>query len=137
MTAPVVTSIVPGSGPFHSSSYSVRFYLPVKFQDDPPTPLPELKLEHYRWDAHCVAVREFSGYAKDDNVVKEAQKLAVSLSRSPWALPNDGATDYAYSIAQYDSPFHFIGRVNEVWADVKSSGDGDDDGCSSSAIAAY
>ncbi|CAN0890358.1 Heme-binding protein 2 [Linum grandiflorum] len=135
MTSPVVTSIVPGSGPFHSSSYSVRFYLPVKFQDDPPTPLPQLGLEPYRWDAHCVAVRKFSGYAKDDNVVKEAEKLASSLSRSPWALPADEIAGYAYSIAQYDSPFHFIGRVNEVWADVKGSVE-DDCGCSSGVAAA-
>ncbi|KAK4851283.1 hypothetical protein QYF36_013831 [Acer negundo] len=39
MIAPVVTSIVPGAGPLHSSAYFVGFYLPVKFQADPPTPL--------------------------------------------------------------------------------------------------
>ncbi|CAN1179630.1 Heme-binding protein 2 [Linum perenne] len=133
MTSPVVTSIVPGSGPFRSSSYSVRFYLPVKFQDDPPTPLQQLEVEPYKWDAHFVAVRKFSGYANDDNVVKEAQELASSLSRSAWTLPADG-TEYAYSIAQYDSPFHFIGRVNEVWADVKCSGDHE---CGSAGLAAY
>uniref|UniRef100_A0A6N2LJQ1 Uncharacterized protein n=1 Tax=Salix viminalis TaxID=40686 RepID=A0A6N2LJQ1_SALVM len=39
MTAPLRTSIIPGAGPFRSSAYAVRFYLPVKFQADPPAPL--------------------------------------------------------------------------------------------------
>ena len=42
MTKPVLTSIVPGAGPLHSSAYFVRFYLPLKFQAIPPLPLPEL-----------------------------------------------------------------------------------------------
>ncbi|KAF2315892.1 hypothetical protein GH714_040687 [Hevea brasiliensis] len=35
MTVPVVTGIVLGAGPFQSSAYSVLFYLPAEFQDDP------------------------------------------------------------------------------------------------------
>ncbi|XVE57176.1 hypothetical protein DITRI_Ditri04bG0070800 [Diplodiscus trichospermus] len=120
MTSPVVTSLVPGAGPLHSSAYVVRFYLPAKFQDCPPTPLPELNLEPYTWESHYVAVRKFSGFATDDSVLREAVKLATSLSLSPWANSTT-ATDYAYSIAQYDPPFRFIGRVNEVWVDVDAS----------------
>lgn len=134
MTAPVLTSIVPGAGPLHSSAYVVRLYLPVKFQADPPTPLHELNLKPYKWDAHCVAVRKFSGFAKDEKIVKEAKKLATSLSRSPWANLTSSDSGYAYSIAQYDSPFQFIGRVNEVWADVDAS---EIDGCGSSETATY
>ena len=98
MTAPVLTSIVPGAGPLHSSAYFVRFYLPTKFQTTPPTPLPELSLEPYTWDSHYVAVRKFSGFARDTNIVQEAEKLATSF------------------------PFRIIGRVNEVWVDVNPSG---------------
>lgn len=134
MTAPVVTSIVPEAGPLHSSAYSVAFYLPVKFQADPPTPLPELHLKPYIWNTHCVAVRKFSGFARDKTIVKEAEKLAVSLSRSPWANCTSSDSDYAYSIAQYSSPFQLIGRVNEVWVDVGSSEIGR---CGSSKVAAY
>ncbi|GAV58317.1 SOUL domain-containing protein [Cephalotus follicularis] len=134
MTAPVLTSNVPEAGPLHSSAYVVRFYLPVKFHADPPSPLPELNLKSYKWDAHCVAVRKFSGFAKDDNIVEEAEKLATSLSKSPWANLTSRDSDYAYSIAQYDSPFQFIGRVNEVWTDVDAFGN---DGCGSSEIATY
>ncbi|XP_021889040.1 heme-binding protein 2-like isoform X2 [Carica papaya] len=105
MTAPVLTSIVPGAGPLHSSAYFVRFYLPVKFQDDPPVPLPELNLKPYKWRSHCAAIRKFSGFATDDKIVKEAEKLATSLTRSPWANSTSSESNYAYSIAQYDSPF--------------------------------
>ncbi|KAJ4840189.1 hypothetical protein Tsubulata_002937 [Turnera subulata] len=134
MTAPVVTSIVPGAGPFRSSAYVVRFYLPVKFQADPPVPLPELHLKPYKWSSRCVAVRKFSGYAKDENVASEARRLASSLTRSPFVNFTSADSSYAYSIAQYDSPFHFIGRVNEVWADVNAVGLA---GCEYSEVAAY
>ncbi|KAK9669471.1 hypothetical protein RND81_13G132800 [Saponaria officinalis] len=116
MTKPVLTSIVPGSGPLNSSAYSVRFYLPLKFENDPPVPLPEIHLKPVRWAGHCVAVSKFSGFARDKNVVKEAEKLAASLARSSWANSTS-----AYSIAQYDSPFKLIGRVNEVWVDIDGS----------------
>lgn len=120
MTSPVVTSLVPGVGPLHSSTYVVRFYLPAKYQDSPPKPLPELNLELYTWETHYVAVRKFPGFAMDDRVVREAEKLASSLSSSPWANSTTD-TDYTYSIAQYDPPFRFIGRLNEVWVDVDAS----------------
>ncbi|KAF9667896.1 hypothetical protein SADUNF_Sadunf15G0070800 [Salix dunnii] len=134
MTAPVVTSIIPGAGPFRSSAYAVRFYLPLKFQADPPAPLDELHLKPYMWSSRCVAVRRFPGYAKDENVAGEAKRLAVSLSRSPWVNSTSTESNYSYSIAQYDSPFHFIGRANEVWADIKAPGA---NGCESSGIASY
>nr|CAN78023.1 hypothetical protein VITISV_015519 [Vitis vinifera] len=134
MTAPVLTSIVPGAGPLHSSAYFVRFYLPVKFQATPPLPLPELHLKPDKWAVHCIAVRKFSGYARDDNIVIEAEKLAISLSRSPWANFTTSESNYAYSIAQYSSPFQIFGRVNEIWVDVKNSGL---EGCESSSVSTY
>lgn len=134
MTAPVVTSIVPGAGPFQSQAYSVLLYLPVNFQADPPVPLLELHLEPYVWDTHCVAVRKFSGFAKDDNIIKEAKKLAVSLSRSPLANITLTDSDYAYSIAQYDAPFQFIGRVNEIWVDINATAINE---CNYTTIATY
>ncbi|XP_058091910.1 uncharacterized protein LOC131237880 [Magnolia sinica] len=134
MTAPVLTSIVPGAGPLNSSAYAVRLYLPVKFQAVPPLPLPELDLHPGKWVGHCVAVRKFSGFARDSNIVKEAEKLAISLSRSPWAGSTTPEGENAYSIAQYDSPFRIIGRKNEVWVDVDGS---ETDGCRSRRLEAY
>ncbi|KAK3159624.1 hypothetical protein QOZ80_1BG0048930 [Eleusine coracana subsp. coracana] len=124
MTTPVLTSIVPGAGPLHSSAYFVRLYLPVKFQASPPVPLPELNLHPDRWPSHCIAVRSFSGYARDQNIIEEAEKLALSLSQSPWANSTNHPGKTAYSIAQYNNPFRVIGRVNEVWFDVDCKSNG-------------
>uniref|UniRef100_A0A0E0BZM4 Uncharacterized protein n=2 Tax=Oryza TaxID=4527 RepID=A0A0E0BZM4_9ORYZ len=128
MTTPILTSIVPGAGPLHSSAYFVRLYLPAKFQASPPVPLPELNLHPDWWPSHCIAVRSFSGYARDNNVVEEAEKLALSLSRSPWANSTNYPSKSAYSIAQYNNPFRIIGRLNEVWFDVD---------CKSTGVEAY
>lgn len=134
MTAPVLTSITHDAGPLHSSAYLIRLYLPTKFQASPPIPLPELDLHPDSWPSHCIAVRKFSGFARDSNIIKEAEKLAVSLSKSPWAGTADFDGKDAYSIAQYNSPFRFIGRVNEVWVDVDGS---KIPGCEPSLTAAY
>ncbi|KMT10638.1 hypothetical protein BVRB_5g117560 [Beta vulgaris subsp. vulgaris] len=134
MTKPVLTSIVPGAGPLDSSAYFVLFYLPVKFQATPPLPLPELNLKPVSWPSLCVAVRKFSGFAGDGNVVTEAEKLASSLGRSPWANSTMADSRNAYSIAQYNSPFRIIGRVNEVWVNVVGS---ELDNCMSSGLATY
>lgn len=134
MTSPVLTSIVPGAGPLHSSAYFVRFYLPLKFQKNPPLPLPELKLQPDAWASHCIAVRKFSGFARDHNVIKEAEKLGVSLSRTKWANSTSSESNYAYSIAQYSPPFQFKRRVNEVWVDLDGS---KAEGCHYNSLAAY
>ncbi|XP_074316805.1 uncharacterized protein LOC141653063 [Silene latifolia] len=134
MTKPVLTSIIPGAGPLNSSAYSVRFYLPVKFQGDPPLPLPELNIKPVSLPGHCVAVRKFSGFARDRNVVEEAEKLAASLAKSPWANLTSSDSIHAYSIAQYDSPFRVIRRVNEVWVNIDGSESAD---CRSSGTTLY
>ncbi|KAL6973196.1 hypothetical protein U1Q18_027376 [Sarracenia purpurea var. burkii] len=134
MTSPVLTSIVPEAGSLHSSAYFVSFYLPVKFQSSPPLPLPELNLNPDSWSSRCIAVRKFSGFAKDNNIVEEAEKLSVSLSRSPWADSTSSTSEYAYSIAQYNSPFRVIGRVNEVWVELSGSAL---DSCKSNGVATY
>ncbi|KAI4319072.1 hypothetical protein MLD38_032717 [Melastoma candidum] len=122
-TVPVVTALLPGAGPLHSSAYSVRLYLPSKFQAEPPSPLPELDLKPYKWPIRCVAVRRFYGFTTDESVVKEAERLSKSLSKS-----NITAGDNGYSVAQYSPPLQIIGRVNEVWVEVTVEGI---DGCGS------
>ncbi|KAI4329544.1 hypothetical protein MLD38_027922 [Melastoma candidum] len=128
MTFPVLTSVVPGAEPFHSSPYTVFFYLPAKFQASPPVPLTELHLRSDAWSSRCVAVRKFSGVAREGSITKEMEQLALSLSRSPWANSTSSKSKFAYSIAQYDSPLRLIGRTNEVWVDVDASGS---EGCAS------
>ena len=124
MTTPVLTGIVPSAGPFCSSAFAVRFYVPHEFKDSPPLPLLDSDLSIENWDEKCVAVRCFSGFAKDTNVAQEAAQLESSLQNSKWANitkqePKDG--EDAYTIAQYSSPFQILGRVNEVWVSFPSS----------------
>jgi len=124
MTTPVLTGIVPSGGPFCTSAFAVRFYVPSKFKDDPPMPLLDSDLTVENWDEKCVAVRPFSGFAKDTNVAQEAAQLELSLQKTPWANVTDGEPkegEDAYTIAQYSSPFKILGRVNEVWVSFKSS----------------
>jgi len=130
MTVPVLTTTVPGAGPLQSQGYYVSLYLPVKFQGNPPLPLPELNIRPYEFTTHCVAVRKFSGFANDERIVKEAEKLATSLSRSPWA---QSKTRRGYSIAQYNTPIRIVNRKNEVWVDI----DAPQSGCESVGVSAY
>jgi hypothetical protein len=117
MTSPVLTTMVPGSGPLESQGYYVSLYLPEKFQVNPPVPLPELNIKPYEFDSHCVAVRKFSGIAKDERIVKEAEKLEKSLSKSQWG--ESKIEHGGYSIAQYKyTPLRFAKRINEVWVDI-------------------
>lgn len=118
MTAPVLTTILPSAGPFCSSAFTVKFYIPSQFSSNPPVPKnsqkPNLVIE--RTDATCVAVRKFGGFAADLNVAKEASNLAESLKNSPWkSIVNESESAESYSVAQYNSPFEFVKRVNEIW----------------------
>ncbi|XP_045789243.1 heme-binding protein 2-like [Trifolium pratense] len=132
ITSPVLTTLVPGSGPLESQGYYVSLYLPEKFQANPPVPLPELNIESYEFDSHCVAVRKFSGVAKDERIVKEAEKLDKSLSKSEWS--ESKIEHGGYSIAQYKySPFRFAKRRNEVWVDIHAP----QLGCNDVRVAAY
>ncbi|KAJ7569311.1 hypothetical protein O6H91_01G072000 [Diphasiastrum complanatum] len=118
MTSPIMTGIVPSFGPSHSFAFIVRLYVPAAFQKSPPVALPELNLKVERLGEQCIAVRKFSGFARDSNIAKEVAKLSLSLKESPWkytfsekpAIGHD-----AYSIAQYRRPFQIFFRVNEVW----------------------
>lgn len=127
MTAPVLTRVSPSDGPFCASSFTVSFYVPAKNQADPP-PADGLRVE--RWaGARYAAVRRFGGFVKDDDVGEQAALLDQSLQGTRWAAAvNDarradpGASPY--TVAQYNSPFEFSGRVNEIWMlfdDVKEA----------------
>ncbi|KAJ6751918.1 hypothetical protein OIU85_002344 [Salix viminalis] len=100
MTAPVITEVSPSDGPFCESSFTVSFYVPKENQANPP---PAKGLHVQRWKPTYVA---------------EAAALQASLADTIWAaaieksLP-DSTTVYA--VAQYNSPFEFDNRVNEIW----------------------
>ncbi|GKD51510.1 heme-binding protein 2 [Tanacetum coccineum] len=116
MTAPVLTEIVPSDGPFCESSFVVSFYVPRKNQANPP---PATGITVQKWGPTYVAVRKFGGFVKDSDIGVEAAALSTSLSGTIWSdaikKSHAGEITIVYTIAQYNSPFKFDNRVNEIW----------------------
>eukprot|EP00850_Spirogloea_muscicola_P006063 SM000028S10157 [mRNA] locus=s28:727637:729146:+ [translate_table: standard] len=125
MTAPVLTEVTVGEGPFDSQSFTVGFYLPYKYSEHPPLPLENQDLKVRRYHSRCVAVRRFNGFAVDHNVPDQALRLQLSLEGTPWenattscAHRSKKVVCMAYSVAVYNAPFTIKNRVNEIWAEI-------------------
>lgn len=117
MTAPVLTKVAPSDGPFCASSFVVSFYVPAKNQADPPA---ADGLTVQRWaGARYAAVRRFGGFVADADIGQQAALLDASLQGTKWAASvsdgGSGAGPVSYTVAQYNSPFEFSGRINEIW----------------------
>ena len=113
MTAPVLTEVSPSDGPFCASTFAVSFYVPAKNQADPP---PAEGLRVRRWaGARFAAVRRFGGFVADADVGEQAARLDASLQGTRWAAAVNEGQAASYVVAQYNSPFEFSGRVNEIW----------------------
>ncbi|OEL38029.1 Heme-binding protein 2 [Dichanthelium oligosanthes] len=128
MTAPVLTEVSPSDGPFCTSSFVVSFYVPAKNQADPP---PAEGLTVRRWaGARYAAVRRFGGFVADSDVGEQAARLDASLQGTRWAAAvNEGRSAgkaTSYTVAQYNSPFEFSGRVNEIWMLFDGAKEGSD-----------
>ena len=115
MIAPVITKILPSDGPFCESSFTVKFYVPKVNQANPP---PAEGLHVQRWKSTYVAIRQFSGFVTDYNVGEEAAALQASLEGTAWsaAIEKTRKADATsvYTVAQYNSPFEFSDKVNEI-----------------------
>ncbi|OMO74618.1 SOUL heme-binding protein [Corchorus capsularis] len=116
MTAPVITEVTPSDGPFCESSFTVSFYVPKVNQANPP---PADGLHVQIWKSTYVAVRQFSGFVRDYDVAEQAAALEASLDGTVWSdaiekTQKAGAAS-GYIVAQYNSPFEYSDRVNEIW----------------------
>jgi hypothetical protein len=64
-------------------------------------------------------VRRFGGFVADADIGEQAARLETSLQGTRWAAAVMDARradpKSAYTVAQYNSPFEFSGRVNEIW----------------------
>ncbi|XP_052206440.1 uncharacterized protein LOC127810892 [Diospyros lotus] len=116
MTAPVITEVSPSDGPLCESTFVVSFYVPKVNQADPP---PAKGLHVQRWGPVYVAVRQFGGHVMDSDVGEEAAALYASLSGTVWsdAIEKSHGSEVSthYTVAQYNSPFEFKNRLNEIW----------------------
>ncbi|PON44875.1 SOUL heme-binding protein [Parasponia andersonii] len=125
LSAPVLTSIINASSS-HGLDYYVMIYQSPKYERASLQPLPELNLQLNKWKSHCIAIRKFSGFAKDDNIDKEVESLRNSLNKhlssnnmsSNGTVPITVDKNSSYTIAQYNSSRHLTGRLNEVWINV-------------------
>lgn len=126
MTAPVTTEVYPSDGPFCASSFVVSFYVPKVNQPNPP---PAKGLQAQVWKPTYVAVRQFGGFVSDSDAGMEAAALEASLRGSAWAAAIEKSRDgrrghtSVYTVAQYNSPFEFDDRVNEIWMPFDLAGD--------------
>ncbi|XP_028755369.1 heme-binding protein 2 [Neltuma alba] len=116
MTAPVITEVSPSDGPFCESSFVVSFFVPKENQANPP---PAKGLHIQRWKPVYVAVRQFGGFVRDSNVGEEAAALKASIAGTEWssAIEKSHRAGHAsvYTVAQYNAPFEYDDRVNEIW----------------------
>lgn len=110
MTAPVLTEIAPYC---ELTGYLVGLYVPKKNQADPPPPTNGVTVK--TWAANYVAVRQFDGFALDSNVCDEAAALYTSLSGTIWLDAINKSFPGLIVVTQYNSPFEFDNRVNEIW----------------------
>lgn len=116
MTAPVVTRVTPGDGPFCKSLFSVHFFVPFKWQDKPPKPSsPDVHIESA--GSETFAVSQFGGYLVDDYTLSiKAKALQAELEKDSVKYEND-----SFFTAGYDPPFRLQHRHNEIWIRLPSA----------------
>ncbi|MBA0862509.1 hypothetical protein Goshw_009446 [Gossypium schwendimanii] len=121
MTAPVLVNIHPRTGHLQNSTYVVHFYMPQKFQRNPPlsAEAQPVELPQHKY----AAVRRFGGFMDDSNISVQLSALKKSLKdtgrdKSSASNQHSGRA-LLYSAAGYNSPFEHENRVNEVmlWFD--------------------
>ncbi|TYH96212.1 hypothetical protein ES332_A12G163100v1 [Gossypium tomentosum] len=121
MTAPVLVNIHPRTEHLQNSTYVVHFYMPQKFQRNPPlsAEAQPVELPQHKY----AAVRRFGGFMDDSNISVQLSALKKSLKgtgrdKSSASIQHSGRF-LLYSAAGYNSPFEHENRVNEVmlWFD--------------------
>jgi hypothetical protein len=120
MAAPVLNKITPGQGPACNSTFKVSFFVPMAYQgeDTPNPPAPSSALVfHEEIEAMEVAVLEFAGTDKQENVLRHAAKLSAMVENADdmTRVGDDGS----FFFAGYDPPFRVTDRHNEIWIPVK------------------
>jgi hypothetical protein len=109
MTAPVTVKVTPAQGPFCEDNFTISFFVPFAFQDNPPKPFQE-EVFIQEFPAMDVYVRSFGGWATGSRYLDAAADAIQALENAGYAIK----TDYFFT-AGYDSPFRLTNRHNEVW----------------------
>ena len=109
MTAPVMSYVEPGSGPFSEPAITNSLYKPSEQQSDPPRPAESNVFIEDRAEM-MVFVRSFDGFSSAQKNQEQLLTLA-SILREEGKVFNEKV----YSTAGYNSPFKLLDRNNEVW----------------------
>lgn len=110
MTIPVLNYIGQRPCPYCEIDLKMMFYLPDKYQPNPPIP-KDPTLEVQELPESIYYVRKFGGFAKPSDWYKQVDLLHKDLVSN-----NMTSVDKtSFFTAGYDSPFHFLKRRNEVW----------------------
>lgn len=127
MTAPVLTHVAPGAGPFCKSTYSVSFFVG---EAGTPTPRPNSEDVYVRdAGAATLFVASKGGFVVDDySVAALATGLKEALERDGIEPHSRHRSEEGFFVAGYDPPFRLSNRHTEVWmAASEEEGDDDDD----------
>lgn len=106
MTAPVHIDL-------HDSGSSMSFVMPSAYEmEDLPAPNnPAVKLEYS--DSGYFAALTFGGYASDDKILEESEKLKRYLGQNN--IQHHGN----FRFLGYNSPYKFWNRRNEILVEIK------------------
>jgi len=124
MTVPVCIFMDEHHGHKHNKvKYIVGFYIPVKFQSDPPKPLDE-RLNIFEAPHLTVAVRPFHVNSQEWSsfLLPEVDKLAIVLSRAGEKFNADHTFVSYYDYPQTSQPAPIRASnddYNEVWLTVR------------------
>ena len=116
MTVPVAVEIDAGPGPFCASNFTVNFFVPFKYQSNPPEPTGNVYIRTL--PRHCQFVTSFPGYMNTTLIQKNTAKLIKALEA---AGLGDSYSTSSYFTAGYDSPFEPLNRHNEIWFIAKNT----------------
>ena len=122
MTAPVLTHVAPGAGPFCKSKYSVSFYVG---EAGMPAPKPNSEDVYVRdADAATLFVASRGGFVVDDySVASLANGLKEALERDGIEPHPRHGSEQGFFVAGYDPPFRLSDRHTEVWMAAASDDD--------------
>ena len=107
MATPVASKIVPIGGGM--SNFTTLFFVPFAYQSNTSVPTdPTLGIVEL--PAITAYVKSFGGYMHDEQLKENIGNLRIALDMDKIAF----TTDF-YFAADYDSPYRFLDRHNEVW----------------------
>merc|ERR1711915_225450 len=109
MTAPVSHYIIPGDGPECVSNFTMSFFIPMDFQDNPPEPTGADVFIEQRAGRKVVA-NKFGGFPSDNKFKEKAEELHELAMAEGLEVSMD-----TYWTAGYDGPYVIFNRRNEVW----------------------